>query len=507
MVLDDGFTLLGMVEIATPAGTLRGTSALLGSCRVHTYLGIPYATAARFAAPARVSPWTGSRDATTYGPAAPQPVGGPLDGLVPGAFRGATLEQGCLTLNVWTQAVPHPARRALKHRPVLVWFPGGAFTIGASSQPAYDGSQFCAEQDVVLVTCNYRLGALGFLDARVLGGVANNGLRDAIAALEWVRDNIDAFGGDPDRVTAFGESAGGGIVLHLCASPLARGLFRGAIVQSGATFNTLDETRAARVRDALLAELGFADAKLLVDLPVEQLIRAQAHSATALLTSVGIMPFHPMVDGDVLVETPLAAFRSGAAADVPLIIGTTTDEMRVFLDLSSPPPPRDKLCSRVARYAHVDASHAAEIVATYEAELGTTDSNEVWAALFTDVEMQRPAAAFRDAHQAHGPTYAYLFGWPAAEVRLGACHGIDIPFTFGNFVDGWAEFVGADDAARTLGRTLRDAWTAFARTGDPGWPTTPAVMRFDRDPAVVRDPLRARLGSLISPDRRYEDLP
>ena len=130
---------------------------------------------------------------------------------------------------------------------MLVWFPGGAFTIGASSQPVYDGARFCAEQDVVLVTCNYRLGALGFLDARALGGVANCGLRDAIAALEWVRDNIEAFGGDPERVTVFGESAGGGIVLHLCASPLARGLFRGAIVQSGATFNTLDEdARRAR---------------------------------------------------------------------------------------------------------------------------------------------------------------------------------------------------------------------------------------------------------------------
>jgi para-nitrobenzyl esterase len=167
---------------------------------------------------------------------------------------------------------------------------------------------------------------------------------------------------------------------------------------------------------------------------------------------------------------------------------------------------RDKLCARVARYANVEASHALEIVATYEAELGTTDSNEVWAALFTDVEMQRPAAALRDAHADHGPTYAYLFGWPAAKDHLGACHGIDIPFTFGNFVDGWAEFVGADDTAREVGRTLRNAWTVFARTGDPGWPTTPAVMRFDRETAVVNDPLRRRLGSLVPPKARREDL-
>jgi len=506
MVLDDGFTLLEMVEIATPPGRLRGTSTQVGSRRVQTYLGIPFATAARFAPPTRARPWTGTREATTYGPAAPQPVGDRLAGLVPGAFRGITREHGCLTVNVWTQARPQPTRHAAKHRPVLVWFPGGAFTIGASSQPVYDGTRFCAEQDVVLVTCNYRLGAPGFLDARSMGGVANNGLRDAIAALEWVRDNIEAFGGDPDRVTVFGESAGGGIVLHLCASPHAQGLFRAAIVQSGATFNTLDERRAARVTEALLAELGLGDPKLLADVPIEQLIDAQVRSATALLASVGIMPFHPMVDGDVLLETPLAAFQSGAAPGMPLIIGTTTDEMRVFLDLSSPAPPRDKLCGRVARYANVDASHAAEIVATYELELSTTDLNELWAALFTDVEMQRPAAALRDAHADHGPTYAYQFGWPAATDRLGACHGIDIPFTFGNFVDGWAEFVGADDAARKLGRTLRDAWTSFAHSGDPGWPATPAMMRFDRTPAVVTDPSRRRLASLVSPQARHEDL-
>ncbi|MGO9874168.1 MAG: carboxylesterase/lipase family protein [Acidimicrobiia bacterium] len=496
MVLDGGFTLLGMVEIATPAGRLLGTSTQIAACRVHAYRGIPFATATRFAAPVRVPAWSRTRDATEYGPAAPQPVGGPLDGLVPGAFRGTTSEQGCLTLNVWTQAAPQATGRSGQRRPVLVWFPGGAFTIGASSQPVYDGTQFCAEQNVVFVTANYRLGALGFLDARGIGGVANSGLRDAIAALEWVHDNIEAFGGDPDCVTAFGESAGGGVVLHLCASPLARGLFGGAIVQSGATFNTLDETRATRVTEALVAELGLADAAVLTEVPVEQLIQAQAASALALLPTVGMMPFHPMVDGDVLVQTPLAAFDSGAAADVALVIGTTTDEMRLFVDLSGPGPPRDRLCSRVARYAKVDASRAAEIVATYETELGTNDSNEVWAAVFTDVEMQRPAAALRDAHRAHGPTYSYLFGWPAAQVRLGACHGIDIPFTFGNFVDGWAEFVGVDDTARRLGKTLRDAWTAFAHTGDPGWPTTPSTMTFDRDPAVVDDPLRARLASL-----------
>jgi para-nitrobenzyl esterase len=480
----------GMTEITTPPGRLVGTTTQVDSSRVRVFRAVPYATAARFAPPARVTSWTGTRAATAFGPAAPQPVGGPLDGLVPGSFHGSTDEHACLTLNVWAPAAGSGAR------PVLVWFPGGAFTIGASSQPAYDGARFCAEQDVVIVTCNYRLGALGFLDMRDAGGVANCGLRDAIAALEWVRDNVEAFGGDPARVTAFGESAGGGMVLHLGASPLARGLFKSAIVQSGATFNTLDADGAAGVRDALLAELSLPDPKALADVPVDALLGAQSASAMALLSSVGMMPFHPMVDGEVLTAAPAAALAAGSAAGVPMVIGTTTDEMRLFVDVSGPPPERGKLCRRIARYAGVDEVRASAIVSTYETELAGADTNDIWAALFTDIEMQQPAATMRDAQRAHGPVFSYLFGWAATNPLLGACHGIDIPFTFGNFTDGWAEFVGADDDARALSSTIRNAWAAFAHDGDPGWPHAPATMRFDRVGAVVDDPLRARLASL-----------
>ena len=483
-----------MTEITTPLGRLAGTTQTIDSTRVDAFLGIPYATAARFAPPARVTSWTGTRDATTFGPAAPQPIGGPLDGLVPGSFHGDTDEHACLTLNVWT-----PTIESSKARPVLVWFPGGAFTTGATALPAYDGAHFSAEQDVVLVSCNYRLGALGFLDTRDIGGVANCGLRDAIAALDWVRDNIAAFGGDPERVTVFGESAGGGLVLHLLASPLARGLFGGAIVQSGATFNTLDDTRAALVRDALLSELGLSDAKLLADVPIDTLIAAQSTAAMALLAEVGMMPFHPMVDGDTLPAAPEEALAGGSAAGIPMVIGTTTDEMRLFLDLSGPPAPREKLVRRVEGYVGVDAARAESIVATYEEALGAGDTNEIWAALFTDREMALPAAAMRDAQRAHAPVYTYHFARPAAVRNLGACHGIDIPFTFGNFVDGWAEFVGLDEDAERVGRTVRDAWATFAATGEPGWAATPSVMWFAAGRSHIErsdDPLQARLASL-----------
>jgi len=480
-----------VTEIATPAGRLAGVTLELDGRAVNVFRGVPYARATRFGAPSRVESWDGTQLATAFGPAAPQPVGGPLDGLVPGSFRGPTDEAACLTLNVFTDA-----RTRAEKRPVLVWFPGGAFTTGSASQPVYDGRRFCVEQDVVLVTCNYRLGALGFLDARSAGGVTNCGLRDAIAALEWVRDNIGAFGGDAGRVTAFGESAGGGMVLHLCASPRAAGLFGAAIVQSGATFNTIDDAGAAVVRDALLAELGLGDPAALLDVATDELVRAQAAAALALIPTIGMMPFHPMVDGDVLPARPADALALGSFAERPLVVGTTTDEMRLFVDTSGPQPERERIVKRVAKYLGVEPGRATEVVDGYASALGTDDTHDIWATLFSDVEMELPAAAMRDAHQAHGPVYSYRFGWRARHAALGACHGIDIPFTFGNFVDGWDDFVGADGGAYALSRTMRQAWAGVGYDHDPGWPQAPATMCFDRHVGVVSDPIADRLALL-----------
>jgi para-nitrobenzyl esterase len=161
-----------------------------------------------------------------------------------------------------------------------------------------------------------------------------------------------------------------------------------------------------------------------------------------------------------------------------------------------PPPEPERLVKRVARYLGTDPEHAAAVVDGYADALGTRDTHEIWATLFSDVEMQVPAAAMRAAHAPHGPVYSYQFGWRARNPALGACHGIDIQFTFGNFVDGWAEFVGADAAARALSYSMRSAWTELATSGSPGWPRVPATMRFDRHPGVVDDPLRVRLASL-----------
>ncbi len=275
-------------------------------------LGIPYATAARFAAPQPVAFDTTRADGTSFGPAAPQAVDGPLGDIVPGMKVRETDEASCLTLNVWA---PPPEGEP---KPVLVWLHGGSFVIGASSQPVYDGTLLAQEQDVVVVSANYRIGAFGFLDARSFGGVANCGLRDAICALEWVRDNIAAFGGDPDRVVAFGESAGGGLVLHALASPSARGLVAGAIIQSGATFATLDEKRADVVVEALSEAAGVAEPGALRDLSTDALVAAQSTAMGPLLGSVGMMPFHPMIDDELLPAAPVDAFTAGAAAGVAL---------------------------------------------------------------------------------------------------------------------------------------------------------------------------------------------
>ena len=435
---------------------------------VERWLGIPYARAARFARPAPVA-WDGDRSRVgTFGPAAPQAPG---DDRVPGARVDVTDEEGCLSLNVWAPA----GARSL---PVLVWFHGGSFVLGSSSQPCYDGARLAQEQSVVVVSANYRLGALGFLDTRTIGGdVANLGVHDALEALQWVQGNIAALGGNPERVTIFGESAGGGVATHLLASEAARGRFAGAIVQSGVTDRTLDADRAALVARALCDAAGADDLDALRALPVDAMIAAQTSVLPALLKPVGMMPFHPSIDDELLDAPPAVALARGAAAGVRLLAGTTSEEMNLFLDPRAPAIDPDRLVARVGKYVGVSPAVARDVVARYEAEVGP---DSVWPALFSDVEMQVPLRRVLEAHAPHSPTYAYLFTWQAP--KLGAVHAVDIPFTFDTFdVDGWGEFVGSDDEARAVGRALRTAWAAFARRDDPGWSQYPVTHVFGRE--------------------------
>jgi para-nitrobenzyl esterase len=482
----------------TTSGPVRGV-AVTGDHAddVVAFRGIPYAAppvgGLRWRAPRRPSPWTAPLDATRFGPSAPQPTGGLLDGLVPGMAVGETSED-CLTLNVWTPAVDAGAR------PVLVWIHGGAFTIGGSSLESYDGARLAAREDVVVVSCNYRLGALGFLVIDHPGAQANCGLLDQIAALEWVRDNIAAFGGDPGRVAVFGESAGAGSVLSLLSTTQSDGLFHAAIVQSGATDLVLSRDRALAVTDAFAtaAAVDARDLDALRALPLERVLEAQAATAEAVYATVGMMPFHPAVDGDVMAHDWLGAATAGLSREVALVIGTTRDEMDLFHAFDPGAATLDDASLR-ARFARVHPDPDGAIDA-YRAVAPDASSRAVWRASVTDIAMWLPALRIAEAHAAHQPdTWMYRFDWTAADPVLGACHGIDIPFPFDS-IDrvGWDAFVADPEGARRLARREQAAWAAVARTGAPGTDALPPWPRFD----VTR-----RATMVLGPDPHVEDDP
>lgn len=487
---------MGAVE--TTSGPVLGTTVREPDRRtVDVYRGIPFARppvrALRFAAPEPPEHWTEPRDATRFGPSAPQPTTNILNGLVPGMTVAETSED-CLTLNVWT-----PAASGAGGKPVMVWLHGGSFQLGGSSLPTYDAARLAADGDVVVVSCNYRLGALGFcaLDA------PNCGLLDQIAALRWVRDNVASFGGDPGNVTIFGESAGGGCVLHLLAAPAARGLFHRAIAQSGATDFTLTPDRAAEVARRFAACLGTEpdDLGALRAVPVERILAAQDEAAAALLPTVGLMPFHPAADGTVVTTAPDVAIDAGAADGVDLVIGVTADEMRLFLDPATFPADHETLVRYAGRLR--DGVPAAALVDVYArtARPHRASPADLWADMTTDVQMSLPARRVADAHARRGNrTYGYVFTWAAAahDGALRACHAVDLPFTFGTFDrEGWHAFVGGGTEAEALSTRMRAAWCAFARDGEPGWPRYEppgrTTMLLGRECRTVDDPAGERL--------------
>ena len=479
----------------TRAGKLEG----LDLDGVTAYLGIPYAAAARWHRPEPVTAWTGARAATRLAPGPPQPATAlPAAAALPGTDVEATAED-CLYLNVW-------APDGVTSAPVMVWLPGGAFISGSASLPLYDGARLATGQQVVVVTVTYRVGVLGF--AAVPECPPNRGLLDQVAALEWVRESIDVFGGDPGNVTVFGESAGAGSILHLMAMPSARGLFQRAIVQSGATDHTLTVDQAASVTtrflDALRGDLSA---------PVERILAAQADTIVTAMADVGPMPLHPFVDGELVTTRPVAAMGD---VDVDLLIGTTRDEMRMFLDPASASLDRDRVIRRTARYlASLGAADVAaeSLVSRYDDDPHLPTPGDMWSAIQTDGEMRRPADAVAAAHLASGrATFVYRFDEPLSGrlAHLGACHASDLPYPFGA-VDccGWPDVLGP--GASALADAMQSAWAAFARNGDPScdelghWPhhdaAHRATMLLADKPELVDDPAgdRRRSWTEIAP--------
>ncbi|MBS1848511.1 MAG: carboxylesterase family protein [Actinobacteria bacterium] len=486
--------------VATSCGQVRGDHAR-GAYR---FLGIPYAAppigTLRFAPPQAPEGWTGVRDATGTFPQAPQPPDMMTQLLGPDAAAPPQSEADCLTLHVWTPA-PDGARR-----PVMVWIHGGAFTNGSGTIPWYDGAAL-ARRDVVVVTVNYRLGALGFLHLADLAGdryagSGNVGLLDQAAALGWVRDNIEAFGGDPANVTIFGESAGGMSVGTHLALPASKGLFHRAIAESGAASNASDPDRASDVATRMCAELGVepGDVDALRAVPIEALLVAQS-AVGAEIGDVSGLPFQPVVDGTTLPDAPLDAIRAGSSAGVDLLTGTNLDEMRLFFMIVPALKPGDDatLLHRARRFAPADPEGLVEAYRSIEPD-ATPDA--LAERISTDLVFRIPALRMAQAHQGHGSCHVYEFHHTSTAFGglMGSTHALEIPFVFDNLDAPGVEMLTgeATEATQRLAANMADTWTTFARTGTPhadGLPEWPQwrdpdrmTMILDVDPHVAEDP-------------------
>ncbi len=479
--------------IKTRCGEVRGNV----ENAVNTFKGIPFAAppfgANRLRHPQPATPWSGVRDALTYGPKAPQlPYPPPLDVLLPEPFAAG---EDCLNLNIWS-----PDLGSAK-QPVMVWVSGGAFEHGTGA--AYDGSRF-ARDGMVCVTINYRVGAEGFL---YLGaGNANRGLLDQIAALEWVQENIAAFGGDPGNVTVFGQSAGAMSIGSLLSMPRAGGLFRRAILQSGSAHPVMSSASADRVGRNLAEKLGVTFSReAIANVPVDRMLQAQAELNADLAAHpdpqrwgeevmVSLIMWQPVIDGDVIPARPIERICAGVGADIDVLVGTTTDEWRFFLVPNGVIKhiTDDILAGAVAAYGlPVEAA-----LATYRSARPNASAGDLLAAIQGDWYVRTPATRLAASHAENAKTsatYMYEFAWRSPQFNglLGACHGIEIPFVFDTLGNGAESLLGTDPPQQ-LADTMHAAWVDFATNGHCGWPKYDAIhratMRFDITSEVVNDP-------------------
>jgi para-nitrobenzyl esterase len=486
-----------MAIVSTRSGKVEG----IERNGVQIFRGIPYAAppvgSLRWQPPSRERDWEGVLDASKFSIQSAQTefalaklLGGkpPVNG------------EDSLYLNVYTPACDDRAR------PVLFWIHGGAFIWGSADTPWYDGSQFARHGDVVVVTINYRLGPFGFLHLDDLfpgafPAAGNLGILDQIAALQWVRECVGAFGGDPERVTIFGESAGAASVGTLLGTPAARGLFHGAIAQSGAAswYSTTERATsiAARVIEKIGVKAGDADALLATS------TRQVLDALPPFNESTGKLPFQPVVDGVTLPEPPLDAIASGNAAGVPLVTGTNLHEMTLFLAGDSALATLDD--ARIAERVRMVLGEAGdEIVAGYRERRPGATPQELWLDIATDVVFRLPAIQMITTQLAHAPAWSYLFTWesPVFGGFLRSTHALEIPFVFDNLNTKDSQmFTGTAADRQPIADAMHRAWIAFAQRGDPNHPGIPAwpsydtsdraTMRFDTTVELLHDPGRA----------------
>ena len=504
--------------VETAYGPVRGADD--GS--ITSWKGVRYAAPPtgdlRWRAPQPPEKWTEVADASALGRVCPQPVEPriPID-------LGAPQGDDCLTLNIWASSNVAAGDR----KPVMVWIHGGAYVLGSANQPLYNGRVLAAGGDVVVVTVNYRLGAFGFLDLSSFSTSgrrfdSNLGLRDVILALQWVRDNIAAFGGDPDRVTLFGESAGAGIVTTLLTTPAGAGLFSAAIAQSSPATSVYDAVRGRRVAEEFLDILGLRpdDVDRLSGLPAEAIVAASRTLFNDVpLRSPGLLAFAPIVDGELVPDYPVKLAREGRSHPVPLIIGTNKHEAALFKWMKSPLMPitpheiRRMFAEMAAEQPDVQLPTEDQIGAVYRSRRTKTRGMGV----ARDVGFRMPSVWLAEGHSAVAPVYLYRFDWSTPMLKalgIGATHATELPYVWGNLIAGPKDFtfkLGGLKTGAAVSSRMRARWVNFAvqgkpngLPGEPEWPpyheADRACLIIDRRDAIVNDidlHIRATWGSQV----------
>ncbi|MCA0893957.1 carboxylesterase/lipase family protein [Microbulbifer agarilyticus] len=471
--------------VDAPCGAIQGKYDQLQ--QVKQFQGIPYAKPPvgelRWQPPQVLEPWSHLREATRYGMPAPQNPSELFQIRGPGGEEPTN--EDCLYLNIYAPAKPRHDKL-----PVMVWIHGGSFYLGSSCQTLYDGKYLASSGRAIVVTLNYRLGALGFLrlcDLSDIPATGNEGLMDQLAALEWVNRNIAAFGGDPENVTLFGESAGAMSISSLFSAcpqgdkPLCGRLFHKAIVQSGnpGVFHQTDNANslAELYLDTLAAGVGKTN---LSDLSTEKLLQAQASliSSQAMHARWGHLPFKPVQDGEFLLHSPADALQSPAAAGIPMMVGSNSDEWNLFSAARPETYTLDDQQIRDHLQQQIPDPMISKLLEYYRARAEALQDDpwplwsRAWNLILTDMVFTVPGLRLLNAHQ--GKRFHYHFTQPlSAQPLLGACHAAELGYVFGTHGAGdLAHFYGGETKPHRLSESMRNAWLNFAESGNPGddWP-------------------------------------
>ena len=486
--------------VETSSGKIRG----LAQNGVHSFKGIPYGApsggSSRFMPPGKPRPWTGVRDAFELGFRCPQVTGGLIPEIM--AVGGTEpMSEDCLVLNVWM-----PSTGPASKRPVMVWLHGGGFTNGSSGFTIYDGANLARNHDVVVVGINHRLNVFGFLYLSDIGGEkyahsSNVGMLDIVAALEWVRDNIGAFGGDPGNVTIFGQSGGAGKVSTLMAMPSAKGLFHRAIIESRPPEKGLPRGEASKTAEEFLARLGLKPDHIdqAQKLPMEQLVKAIGARGTPENSALKL---EPAVDGQSLPWEMFDPKATELSANIPLLTGSVEDEVAFFPNQVLDPIDDSTLRQKVGQtLPKAGGAQVDRLIAAYRTGRPNIGNTDLYLILASDATFRQNvlAEAERKAAGGKAPAYMYYFTWhsPARDGKLRAFHTIEIPFVFGN-LDAGKPMTGSGEDRSALSDRMSTAWVSFARTGNPNhaglphWPAFTsqerATMIFNNECKVVNDP-------------------